>query len=121
MTLPFREKLAGHRMIAAYTPADCTDVVAPVDHHVGARVKMIIGKYFDAEMELHLAEWESANLSASCRRMLMTTWVLAAWRKVRTEDDFLRKAFVSTGFLLAKDRSEDDLIKLAGCIIAYAW
>ena len=80
-------------MGAAYTPADCTDVPAAVDHHVGARVKMTIGKCFDAEMELHQAKWESANLSASCRRMPMATWVLEVWRKVRTEGEFNAQSF----------------------------
>ena len=44
--------------------------------------------------------------------MKMAHWVAAAWAIVREEADFLRAAFVSTGFLVAKDGSENHLIKI---------
>lgn len=93
---------------------DLQDVVAPVDHNVGAHMKSIIAKYFHAEMDVHQAEWENKNLSAGCRRMLMATWVLHAWARCSKKDYLLRQSFVSTGFLLAKNGSEDGLIKMAG-------
>ncbi len=46
--------------------------------------------------------------------MKMADWVAAAWAIAREdlESDFLRAAFVSTGFLVAKDGSENHRIKI---------
>ena len=35
-TVAFRDKLRQSNKVAAYTPPNCTDVVSPCDHHVGA-------------------------------------------------------------------------------------
>ena len=137
-TTVFRELMALLSIIPAYTPADCTvsfvhiptyecstptycdancfvqDVVAPVDHHVGAHMKSIVAKFFAAEMEVNQDQWESKNLPAGCRRMLMAQWVVLAWSYASKNPKLMRQAFVSTGFLLAKDGSEDSLIKMAG-------
>jgi hypothetical protein len=40
--------------------------------------------------------------------------VAAAWSVLCEDADFLRSAFSSTGFLIAKDGSENNNIKLAG-------
>jgi hypothetical protein len=48
------------------------------------------------------------------RRTKIAVWTAAAWANLRVHADFLRQAFVSTGFLIAKDGSEDDLIKIPG-------
>ena len=49
------------------------------------------------------------------RRMLMARWMSEAWDSLVTDhSDMIEKAFVSTGFLLAKDGSEDHLLKLQG-------
>jgi hypothetical protein len=112
--LTFKQRMAALSIIPAYTPPDCTDVVAPVDHHVGAHIKVVLAKFFHAEIEAHQEEWEDGNLSASCRRMLMAHWVVLAWRKIKQKKHLMRQSFVSTGFLIAKDGSEDHKIKMSG-------
>ena len=97
-----------------YTPSLLQDVVAPVDHHVGAHIKSVISKFFHEEMELHQKEWEDQNLPAGQRRMLMAAWTVIAWEHTKHQTNLLRQSFVSTGFLLAKDGSEDHLIKMSG-------
>ena len=42
---------------AVYTPTNCTDVVAPVDHHLGATLKGTIGKLYLAALEANKDQW----------------------------------------------------------------
>jgi UDP-N-acetylglucosamine transferase subunit ALG13 len=45
--------------------------------------------------------------------MLVATWTAEAWEEVcRDHHVMIRQAFVETGFLVAKDGSENGLIKL---------
>jgi len=117
-TQAFRAQMSAYKVVPAYTPPDCTDVVAPVDHHVGARLKRIISQFYHDDLEHNIDSWcmpsGLGGLSASQRRMCMAQWVAAAWSVLREDADFLRSAFSSTGFLIAKDGSENNNIKLAG-------
>ena len=53
-----------------------------------------------------LHQWE--------RRTKMAIWLAFAWDQLQHEADFFRSAFVSTGFLVAKDGSENNLVKVKG-------
>ena len=57
-------------------------------------------------------EIEDANCaSAMHRRMLMAEWLSLAWTDLTTNhQELIEKSFVHTGFLLARDGSEDHLI-----------
>ena len=46
--------------------------------------------------------------------MKMATWAAAAWQVLKQRSAFLRSAFVSTGWLLAKDGSENALVEVPG-------
>ena len=39
------------RIVAAFTPANCTDCYSPVDHHVGKLLKELINKMYEAEYD----------------------------------------------------------------------
>ena len=65
---------------------------------------------FKEDMETSL---RNVKPSAQQRRMKMATWAACAWAVLRTKTAFLRSAFVSTGFLIAKS-GEDSLIKIPG-------
>lgn len=116
MITEFQKKMHASRVHPVYTPADCTDCVAPVDHHVGARVKTIMGWLYHAELEEYRDLWslppDLGGLQCWQRRVKMATWLAVAWSIVRADAPFLRAAFVSTGFLTAKDGSEDYKIKI---------
>jgi len=109
-----RVKAANTRMV--YTPPDCTDCVSPCDHHVGALLKYYISQYYTMDFEQNHEAWcnTATGLEAYERRIRIAVWTAAAWARLRVNSEFLRKAFVSTGFLIAKDGSEDNLIKIKG-------
>ena len=113
------------RLVPLFTAANCTDCISPVDHHIGSYMQKHMGASYRTEVltnpELWIAtseeqEIEDANCkSAMHRRMLMARWMSEAWDSLVTDhSEMIEKAFVSTGFLLAKDGSEDHLLKLQG-------
>ena len=114
-TEAFKSKARAGNAFLAYTPPDCTDCVSPCDHRVGARLKNMMKAFYEEELENNLEEWTKGGLSASTRRIKMATWAAAAWALLRTEAGFLRSSFVSTGFLIAKDGSENNLIQIPSC------
>jgi len=71
-----------------------------------------MGVFYKDEFSSNVAEF--GTLTASDRRMKMATWAAGAWAILRQESSFLRQAFVSTGFLIAKDGSESHLIQIPG-------
>jgi hypothetical protein len=96
----------------AYTPPDCTDVVSPVDHHVGQTLKLKIAKRYDKVA----ATWDQLDgaPSDSHKRMLVATWTSEAWDELsRDNKHAVHSAFVKTGFLVAKDGSENHLIDIS--------
>ena len=66
--------------------------------------------FFSPSINLHILH----QRHESERRIKMAQWAAYAWLIVQQKTDYLRSAFVSTGFLVAADRSEDHLIKMTG-------
>ena len=116
-TPTFRATMDYLHIVPAYTPANCTDCVSPVDRHVGQALKTkIYAKYGEAYQNNH-ATWNKAarfgGITVADRRRLVTKWASEAWAEMcANSQKLIKSAFVSTGFLLAKDRSEDHLISL---------
>ncbi len=101
----------------AKTPANCTDCVSPVDRNVGQAIKLKIAKRYEAAYEANTASWDlpkkQGGLGDSRKRMLIATWASEAWEEFCSENqDCIRSAFVETGFLIAKDGSENGKICL---------
>ena len=86
---------------------DCTDCISPCDCNVGVHLKQIMGGFFRNEFKRNKAAW-------------MAKWAAAAWAVLRSKADLLKSAFLSTGFLLDKNGSEDHHIHLPG-ITNYAF
>ena len=104
-------------IVPAFTPANCTDCVSPVDHHVGQTLKLKISSKFEEAYEADFDHWNKeakyGGLTDSERRMLVAGWAAEAWSELCSEHKtLLKSAFVETGFLVAKDGSENHLIKL---------
>ena len=118
MTVDFQECMTNKRVQPAYTPADCTDCIAPVDHHVTNALKHIISGFYHQDLEDNLDHWcnpvGQGGLEAWQRRVKMATWVAVAWTLLREDAAFLRSSFVSTGWLIAQDGSENHLPKIPG-------
>ena len=113
-TPTFRAQMTTDNIVPVYTPW----LYRPVDHHVGARLKQIMGLFYHLEVEAHRDSWcmppGLGGLQAWQRRARMATWLAAAWTMVKDDAPFFRSAFVSTGFLIALDGSENNMIKLNG-------
>ena len=118
MTSTFQTRCIDKDIIPAYTPPDTTDVTAPCDHHVFARLKQIINCFYEAELEQNWMRWslppDFGGLRAWERRVYLATWTALAWQILRSEPDFIKSSFTSTGWCIAKDGSEDALYKVAG-------
>ena len=76
-------------------------------------VKTKVFKLKEAYDDSMPPDFDWADLSAQDRRMLVARWVSDAWRDVVTNSHkLIAAAFVETGFLVAKDASENSKIKL---------
>ena len=104
-------------IIPAFTPANCTDCVSPVDSHVGQTLKQKIAKRYDAAYATNQVEWDRSasegGLTDMKRRMMVAQWAAESWQEMcGGHHKLIRSAFVRTGFLIAKDGSENGLIEL---------
>ena len=117
-TLACRCFMEDMHIVPVYTPADCTDCTSPVDYHVGVWIKQKINARFEEAYDRNLDAWnrpaKSGGLTASTKRMLLAEWSADAWSQLCHPDNnhIIKKAFVKTGFLVAKDGSENHLIEL---------
>jgi hypothetical protein len=105
------------QIVPAYTPANCTDCTSPVDRNVGQAIKLKIAKRYHATYRANKSQWElpkrEGGLSNSRKRMLCAQWASEAWAEFCLENqECIRRAFVGTGFLLAKDGSENHEVTL---------
>ena len=99
-TSRFNDVAFAHDVFPFPLPPCCTDIVQPVDHNVGAKLKEIMKGLYKIEVELNYDEWRDYKsnkaLSASRRRVLMATWLDAAWGFLKLQEDFLYTSFLHT-------------------------
>jgi hypothetical protein len=114
---PFCRAMMDHLGIRyAITTPNCTDIISPVDRHVGAALKAKIFARYNEALKANKNMWSlpaaQGGLSDPRKRMLLATWSSEAWREMCNENHHLiRQSFVETGFLLAKDGSENHLVR----------
>jgi hypothetical protein len=104
-------------------PPDCTDVLAPVDHHVALTCKRLVKKLYLLDLEAHWMRWsrgsEDGGFTDSEKRIKLTEWTAAAWAVMNEDSTYqhlFRQSFVSTGWYpLDPNGSQDGLIKVPGC------
>lgn len=84
-------------------PPGLTDLLQPVDHHVGALLKRIMNGLYKVELELNYDMWRNyknnASLAAPKRRMLLALWLDTAWSYMRKNPQVLEDSFSHTVFL----------------------
>jgi hypothetical protein len=96
-----------------YTPPECTDVVSPCDHHIGRHLQRLLAERYEKEYDANQTAWDIHGIETPEKRMLFATWASEAWSDLCANNKLLiHNAFVETGFLLARDGSENGLIKL---------
>ena len=97
-----------------------------MDKNVGQALKLKIAKKYEAEYRGHRDQWGDFDIddddedidgdilsNVAHKRMLVARWASEAWADLcENNHDLLRSAFVKTGFLVAKDGSENHLIEL---------
>lgn len=112
----FREYAMQHNVLPMYIPPGCTDLVQPVDHHVGAWLKYAMRTLYQYELNENLDIWRNykANkvFSAPARRIMLANWLSLAWSFLAKNHHFIKAAFVSTGCLIKLDGSHG--IKVRG-------
>jgi hypothetical protein len=117
------------RSHVVFGPACATHLWQPLDHHIGARYKHLMGKYYDDwMMETFDTQdhWSTAD-----RRTLMTTWAGRAWRELEeqrierelacvndatAERSMFYRAFLHTGCLVTADGTDDHLITIGKAV-----
>ena len=59
------------------SPAECTDQVQAIDAGFGRQLKVEVGNEYEEWLEDddNLDKWENGKLSASDKRIMVTTWV----------------------------------------------
>ena len=99
-----------------FIPPKNTDVLAPVDHHAGNRLKRDMSSLKKADLERNDREWCNPPDQGGLRqkRVKLAFWLATAWDSLRNDASFIRSTFVATGWLIAKDGSENNLIKVPG-------
>ena len=107
----FLEGMQESNIYGVYTPVNCTDVAAPIDHHVGARMKQKMKHLYVRDFAADMDAW-CFGLSNAERRMKIAKWVSEAWAGLKEDGDFFKSVFQSTGFCNAMDGSEDHLVKV---------
>ena len=111
--------------IPIYTAANCTDCISPVDHHIGRHIQAHMGRAYQRAVEANPEIWYASSAdveiehaecrSAMARLMLMAQWLADAWDDLCiNHPHMVVSAFVRTGFLVAKDGSEDGEIRIQG-------
>jgi hypothetical protein len=83
---------------------------------VGAALKAKIFKRYSEVLKANKNMWSlpaaQGGLSDPRKRLLLATWASETWQEMCNENHHLiRQAFVETGFLLAKDGSENHLVR----------
>lgn len=117
-TAAFRNKATGLNILPFYTPPDCTDVIAPCDHHVFLKFKKLIQEFYRQVSQAQRAIWadckDNSSLTLSLKRIQIAQWVSAAWDELCTNHEQLfLHAFTSTGFLMKLAEPGAD-IKITG-------
>ena len=108
-----REFMSYMEIFPLYTPPECTDVISPCDHHIGRHLQKLIAEKYEKAYDANQAVWDQQGIETADKRMLFATWASEAWIDLCTNNKHLiRNAFVETGFLVARDGSENHLIKL---------
>jgi hypothetical protein len=93
------------------TTPNCTDVISPVDRHVGKVLKDKIHAKYEKALKSNARMWSlpagQGGLSDARKRVLLATWTSEAWTELcRDNKHVITRAFVETGFLIAKDGSD---------------
>ncbi len=77
-----------------------TDLLQPVDNHVGAHCKTIISALYKVEVEINFQEWRgyqaNKSLSAQMRRLHMARWLSVAWAHLKEYPHIIHQSFIHT-------------------------
>lgn len=101
-----------------FLPANCTDCISPVDRNIGQWLKSKVYQMQEAELDLdENRNWPlpvaQGGLGVAQKRMHIVRWVDAAWKEMKRERKHcINSAFVDSGILIAKNRTEDHLVRL---------
>jgi hypothetical protein len=91
-------------ILPCYFPPNCTHLLQPVDHHIGAWFKQQYSRLYQIEETANYDKWQNyRNNGSMCPQYLRKTmllWTKICWEELKTMTDFLKSAFTSTGCLI---------------------
>ena len=99
--------------IPAFIPAGYTSLIQPLDVALNKPFKNLVDAQYNNHFEANLDAWALGKISASGRRILMTSWIGAAWEIFCNDyKDAIKASFVKCGIALPIDGSQDGLINI---------
>ena len=99
-----RAYMMTRKVVVVFIPGGLTDVLQPVDIHVGARVKALISQLYKNALSRHYSEWRdyrnTHSLSEAIRRLHMASWVEQAWGHLKVyEKNLITRSFTKSIFI----------------------
>ena len=121
-----RKYMLSRRVVVVFIPGGLTDVLQPVDIHVGARIKAIISQLYKAALARHYYEWRdyksSKALSSEVRRLHMASWVSRAWEYLKVyEKDLIRRSFEKSIFIKRDGTNKLELERVSEKYVPQFW
>ena len=116
----FKDEVIAQKGIPVFGVANATDIWQPVDGGYGATLKRLVNQEFFnwLDDEENCEKWygEKSKISASEKRILITHWVAAAYKRLTAPkfDGFRYRLFEKTGCLITADGSDDHEINPEG-------
>ena len=116
----FNDEVIAQKGIPVFGVANATDIWQPVDGGYGATLKRLVNQEFFnwLDDEENCEKWygEKSKISASEKRILITHWVAAAYKRLTAPkfDGFRYRLFEKTGCLITADGSDDHKINPEG-------
>lgn len=112
----FKGKVGKMNGKVVHFPANCSDLIQPVDAGLGRELKRRIAIIQDAwlQSDNNFEKWEG-KMTASQRRIILSKWIADAWEYVtKRMEGTLRSYFLKTGSLITANGDNDDEIHPEG-------
>ena len=95
-------------------PPGCTSRVQLLDVSVNKPFKNAVKIQFEKHLQENLTMYSEGKISASERRVLLTTWVGNACDEVCSNKEMLQRSFKKCGINIKEDASENELVHIKG-------
>ena len=113
-TATVKRMLQSKNTVLVNIPPACTSKFQPLDMSINKPFKDYLRTQFEKHRDENIEFYISNRLTASKRRVLVTTWVAEAWEKIKTNKEMIIRAFTKCGITTNEDGSENHLLHTEG-------